>query len=62
MAQYEAKRLTFTRDVALPLPLSQVAPLCIPQNLLTDPDPIDAAEAEDAEIAAARLGGVARFD
>jgi hypothetical protein len=60
MAQYEAKRLTFTRDVALPL--SQVAPLCIPQNLLTDPDPIDAAEAEDAEIAAARLGGVARFD
>lgn len=60
MAQYEAKRLSVRRDVALPPSLVQ--PICIPQNLLTDPDHDGAAEAEDAEIAAARLGGVARFD
>jgi hypothetical protein len=60
MAQYEAKLRSLARDMALPPSL--VTPLCGKLGTQAETEWDDDAEAEDATIIAARLGGVERFD
>ncbi|HTI01885.1 MAG TPA: hypothetical protein VL752_13140 [Acidisoma sp.] len=59
MAQCEANGRSLARNVVLPPSLAQ--PVCREKNTETETDRAGEGEAEDAEIIAARLGGVAQF-